>query len=254
MRHVILHYHIFKNAGSTIDSILQNNFPNQWGSVDGNVSGGTLDAAFVLQYLREHPELKALSSHQARFPIPVSSDILIHPVVFLRHPIDRISSVYRFERNQPLNDNRLHIKIARENSISEYIKWRLADNNGAVIKNFHTIHLAGREKFMKTAIATAEDFEIAKSRIRSLVFFGIVELFSDSILRMRNYLSKDFGIIDINYTIQNKTSDKNSTLEGRLEEIRDSLEPALYNEMIEKNSFDLELYSYAYDLFNTTKT
>jgi hypothetical protein len=254
MRHVILHYHIFKNAGSTIDSILKNNFGPEWASIDGNNPSETLDSKIIAQYLMDNPGLKALSSHQARFPLPDSPGMKIHPIVFLRHPIDRIGSVYRFERHQPLSYNLLNIKIARENDINEYVKWRLADNNGAVIKNFQTVYLSGREKHMKTALATTVDLENAKSRIRSLDFFGIVEFFSDSILGLKKHLSNDFADININYNIQNKTSDEYSTLENRLQGIRESLKPALYDEMIEKNSLDLELYSYALDLFNAGKT
>ena len=50
MRHVIVHYHIFKNAGSTVDSVLKNNFGDRCGSIEGRNPWDTLCPDDILKY------------------------------------------------------------------------------------------------------------------------------------------------------------------------------------------------------------
>jgi len=127
----------------------------------------------------------------------------------------------------------------------------LADNHGAVIKNFQTIYVASQEKDMRTAIATKVDLETAMNRMRELRFFGIVELFQESMLRMQDYLVSDFGVINTSFTVQNKSLDRKRTLTERLDNIKASLSPLLYNELIDKNALDLEFYNQALKLFKS---
>ena len=251
MRHVIIHYHIFKNAGSTIDSILKNQFGKAYGNIEGHNPWDTLDTSLLLQYSIDNPTYQVISSHQARFPVPTSPRINFYPIIFLRHPIDRAGSVYSFERRQPLNNSSSNSKIAHESDINDYIRWRLADNHGAVIKNFQTIYVASQEKDMRTAIATKVDLETAMNRMRELRFFGIVELFQESMLRMQDYLVSDFGVINTSFTVQNKSLDRKRTLTERLDNIKASLSPLLYNELIDKNALDLEFYNQALKLFKS---
>jgi hypothetical protein len=249
MRQVVIHYHIFKNAGSTIDSVFKRKFKNGYASIDGSTPGGTLETEYLLQYAENHPKIKVISSHQCRPPVPVSNSINFHPILFLRHPIDRVGSVYLFEKNQPSNGALAGVKMAQKNDLAEYVKWRLAKNNGAVIKNFQTIYLSGREKEMKTAQATRADLETAIERLNNLDFFGIVELFDESVTRMKKYLSRHFGMINTVYSVQNKSQGRKPTLAGRLDDLRNSLSTTLFDELIDKNSLDLELYDAALELF-----
>ena len=254
MRQVIIHYHIFKNAGSTIDYIFKRKFKNGYASIDGNTPGSTLDAQYLLQYAESHPKVKVISSHQCRPPAPVSNSINFHPILFLRHPIDRVGSVYLFERNQPVNDVLANTKMAQKNDLAEYVKWRLAENNGAVIKNFQTIYLAGREKEMKSARATRTDLQTAIERLKDLDFFGIVELFDESVMQMKKYLSKSFGMINTAYSVQNKSQGRKPTLAERLDDLRNSLSGTLFDELIDKNSLDLELYNAALEIFKQKRS
>jgi len=103
---------------------------------------------------------------------------------------------------------------------------------------------------MSVARATRTDLGIALERIHALDFFGIVELFEASIIQMKKYLSKDFGKINTSYNVQNKSQGRKDTLTERLKELQNSLTPVLYDELIEKNTLDLELYNAALELFN----
>jgi hypothetical protein len=79
---------------------------------------------------------------------------------------------------------------------------------------------------------------------------GIVEFFQDSILKMKHYLSKLFDDFDISYVIQNMRVERKKLIEERIEELRSNLGPGLFNELLDKNAMDIELYSKALELFN----
>jgi hypothetical protein len=223
--------------------------------MEGSNPWDTFSGEPLLKYATERLGLKAISSHQARLPLPDSLEIKFFPLIFLRHPIDRVGSVYSFERRQPKDSPSLGAKIARHNDIAGYVKWRLSEGNGCVIKNFQTVHLAGREKDMRTAIADELDLRLSCDRLDKLPFIGIVEMFEESICRMRRFLAYGFGDIDTSVTVHNKSPERKNSLEERLEDIRNALGKALYEELTSKNSLDLELYKYAVKLVApSTKT
>jgi hypothetical protein len=68
--HIIVHYHIFKNAGSTVDAILRNNFGEACGKYEGNELAAVVKPEQLLKYVLENPHLKVISSHNARLPAP----------------------------------------------------------------------------------------------------------------------------------------------------------------------------------------
>lgn len=248
IRHIVIHYHIFKNGGSTIDSILKKNFSPYWTSLEGQKPWNTLGSKNILDYVNINPKIRVISSHHTRLPEPISSNIIFYPIIFLRHPIDRVGSVYSFERRQPKDSFSLGAKIAQNSEFAGYVKWRLSEGNGCVIKNFQTVHLAGREKDMRTAIADELDLRIAFDRLNKLRFIGIVEMFEDSLSNMQRFLAQQFGFIDTSYSIHNKSPDRKNSIRERLEDIRCELGKALYEELIEKNRLDIELYKYAVKL------
>jgi len=263
MRHIIVHYHIYKNAGSTIDSILKYSFGKRFGfgqhfgfgercgSIEGSNPWDTLNSDDVLKYAIDNPHIKVISSHQARLPVPSHTNLEFHPILFLRHPIDRAGSVYSFERRQPVNSSGPGVKIARENDFAGYVKWRLSEGNGAVIRNFQTVHLSGRQNDMRVATATENDLRDALVTISQLPFFGIVELFDDSIEKMRKYLSQYFKKIDIKYSVANRSSERKNTLHERLDDMKKMLGADLYQDLLDKNALDMRLYEHALRLFSS---
>ena len=98
------------------------------------------------------------------------------------------------------------------------------------------------------------DLELALERIQTLPMLGIVELFQDSVLKMKDYLSNIFGDFDISYEIQNMRVERKNNLEERIEELRNDLGPSLFNELLDKNELDMELYAKAVELFKRAGT
>ena len=101
MRFVLLHYHIFKNAGSTIEDILDHSFGDRFATLETPVEGGIVSNSDLIAFLDAHPHVCAFSSHQIRYPMPLAPGYLFFDICFLRDPLDRLRSFYDYFRQNP---------------------------------------------------------------------------------------------------------------------------------------------------------
>lgn len=246
MRQVVLHYHIFKNAGSTLHAALQHAFgANACGRLEGAKQRRTLPSQQLLDHVLEHPRLRALSSHQARLPVPQATGVDFHPLIFLRHPIDRVGSVYAFERRQPVGSASLGAAIARDSGFADYVRWRLTPGNGSVIRNFQTVHLSSGFEDIRTAVATDDDLAIALDRMQQLTCIGLVDRMAESLQRTQAYLKPSFGVLHLAGEAKNVSAERDATLSARLAAIEQTLGSVLHAELVEYNRLDLQLYAAA---------
>jgi hypothetical protein len=182
-RTIVLHYHFFKNAGTSFDTILQNNFGDRWITKEfSNRPLGHME--LVADWIRQHPDADAFSTHTAFGPIPKMDGVNIVSVIFLRDPIERIRSVYKFERTQGVNT--LGAKLAAENTFEGYVRARLALEGDRQCRNFQTARLAsfvrGPEPELDRAIAG----------LKELSLVGLVDDFDQSIAQLAAILRPYF--------------------------------------------------------------
>ncbi|WP_219847211.1 hypothetical protein, partial [Burkholderia multivorans] len=235
-----------KNAGTTIDSIMQRNFPGELsGSIEGKLPWDTLTPDDLREYAVRNSCLRYITSHQARLPALPADGVEFYPIVFLRHPIDRVESVYLFERREPEASVSPSVKIAREHGLTGFVEWVLSSDATAVARNFQVAHLAGIDRDMRTASPTDAHLEIALRQMHALPFLGLVEQFDDSMRLLDAYLTPSFGHLDLSYTIENRSAGRAASLDERLARIRQTIGCALYERLCECNALDLQLYEQA---------
>jgi hypothetical protein len=254
MRHVILHYHIYKNAGCTVYAALQKALgATACERFDSTQPRCVLSAQQMLDFVLKHPRLRVVTSHQARLPMPELEGITFHPVVFLRHPIDRVGSVYAYERRLPAGED-LIAAMARTSTFADYVRWRLLPGNGSVIRNFQTAHLAGGFDDMRTAFATRSDLAIAMQRLQELPTVGLVEDVPGSLRKLQTVLQSGFGTLELTATLHNASVERDTTLNVRLASIERELGPTLYAELLDNNRLDPELYTAAVKSFELDRS
>jgi hypothetical protein len=245
LRTVIVHYHIFKNAGSTFDSMLEATFGERWANFDKPQAAAYITPDEMAEFILANPDLAAVSSHHAVLPLPEIPGVTILPALFLRHPLDRARSVYDFERRQGIEAGPVSkgAEQAAKLSFAEYLRWRLDATVNGVVANFQTVRLIHDPKFNRHKL-TEDDFQLAWRRLRELPFVGLVEDFDLSIQKFSKMI--DLFSLNLNLEYQNKNqSQRESKILDRLEKVRLEIGELLWLELISRNSFDSKLYDLA---------
>lgn len=180
-RTIILHYHLFKNAGTSVDRILKHNFPNQWVTRE---FPGTNNSDLVAEWIQSEKDAVAFSSHTMMGPIPKIDGVRVFSLLFLRDPIARIISAYKFERTQTIDT--AGARLAKDHDLEGYVRTRLATPGDRQCRDFQTYRLAalrpGPEKEIDRALAA----------MAFISFIGTVEEFNQSMERLEHVLRPDF--------------------------------------------------------------
>jgi hypothetical protein len=246
-RLIIFHNHLFKNAGSTIDWALRRNFGKAF--VDHrdnrNMQRG---AAYLGPYFSENPWILALSTHHFRPPLPTLEKVRFITIMMFRHPIERVLSVYNFERQQ-IHADTLGAKFARDHDLREYVLWRMRPDVPPTIRNFHVYRSLPMR--IKWQVQFGEnEFEDAKRYVRSVNLLGFVDSFDESMVSFENALRTRYLDIDLSYRAQNIFQDFDEPREYRIEKLKRLIGEDVFHLLVKENKYDVELYNYARQLFD----
>lgn len=245
IRHVVVHNHLFKNAGTTIDWTLRKNFGARFVDHRDNAAmkGGP---GYLETFFREHPHVCALSSHHLPLPLPQMVDTVFHLLMMYRHPLERVASAYHFERIQ--TQDTLGARFARKHSLREYVIWRMRTDVPPTIRNFHVWCSLPSPRPWSRGV-TREDLERAKEFAMNLSLLGIVEEFDASMILFETVLRPAFPTLDLSYVQQNVRQNRCIDTQERIACLRNEIGEDTYAMLLEGNSFDIELYEYALEIF-----
>ncbi|MDF1726212.1 MAG: hypothetical protein P1U53_00550 [Sulfitobacter sp.] len=186
MRTVILHYHLFKNAGTSVDQILRHNFPDEWLGKEFPAKGGD-NSALVRDWIVGAPDIHAFSSHTMLGPLPQVPDTRIIPLLMLRDPVARIVSAYHFERQQRADTR--GARLAKRHDLEGYVRARLTAPGDRQCRNFQTARLA-------SMVPGTEPEPVRARRAARLIdkvgLLGSVASFDASMARLANLLRHRF--------------------------------------------------------------
>lgn len=242
MRNVIVHYHLFKNAGTSVDRLLKANFADRWCEYEG--SGKAMLMPDELGgYLADNPHLLAVSSHNALLPVPELPDVRVFPILFVRHPIDRIRSVYEFERRQ--NADTEGAMSAKELSFAEYLEWRRGRKYDYTTRNFQAWRLAQgtRQLF---GLAHRNIWGRAQKTIETMPLIGLVENFALSIRCQERMLRPHFPDLRLREVRANVSQPSGSDLASRLACVRADLGDEGFRQLVLENELDMRVHEMAH--------
>jgi len=251
VRKIILHHHIFKNAGVSIDHSLRGVFKGYCLTVEGPNPFSSLSNHDLIQFLEAHPNCKSVSSHQARVIRNQINGYEFFPIVFLRDPIDRIGSCYQYER---LVNTNYHSSVAAQRGLKYYVQYCLGEDGvprSNVISNYQTLHLSDAFNNIydtRNLISSDDLFHQAVNYLDSLLCFGLVEKFPQSLKAFEGWLSQHFPGIIFN-DLKLNSSQRAGTLSERVADMRRELGSVLYDLLLERNLDDQNLYNYACNKF-----
>ena len=238
-RYVFVHYHIFKNGGTTIESILQREFGEGFATLHGPDSNSILNGGDLSRFLCEHPGISAVSSHHLRYPLPAVPGIALFDCCFLRHPLDRLHSVYRYLRRidspDPLS------RRARLQTPREFLVQTLRESPH-LVSDVQVTQLASSGAFLRPA--NEGDLERATRIFCEAAVPGLVDMFDESLIAAEYFLRPAFPALRLEHTPQNVSAapepgPRTHKPEDRLVELWGA---DLYADLVRVNQFDLELY------------
>lgn len=234
---ILLHFHVFKNGGSTLDWVLKRNYGSSFLEWHGSGVNSTLRVSDCSAFLDTHPEARAISSHHLRFPVDTTNDELF-PLVILRHPVDRVASIFEHERRQP-GIERTDPKYA---SLANWIRYAIA-NQAYSVCDTQTVFLADGGTYYEPPNRTVVHRAI--ETLMSLPFCGVVNCYAESMLVLEDIVHEWDPGFEAAFFPQNVSIGRHATLEHRLEAIANEIGAELNDYLWMNNAYDIELFEAA---------
>jgi hypothetical protein len=243
---ILIHYHIFKNAGTSIDHLLAECFHNAWAPFEGGHAHDIIDAHRVNAFLAANPAIRAISSHLARPPLPGPHCL---PIVMLRHPIDRARAVFQYVHRTPS----VHGHEAAARGFRYYVAWTLdTPASNVVMLNYQTIHLSDasfRTANILDAAATGSDLAQAQRLLTAWPAFGLVREFGASCRLFEACYQPFLPQLRLR-PVQHNASPWGAPGEAQaIEATRSELGHDLFARLAAANELDLALYDFARQRF-----
>jgi hypothetical protein len=238
---MILHYHLFKNAGTSVDEVLRWNFGSAWSEQefpiprDTNVADFPFNTVHVGNYLREHPELNALSSHTALLPVPEIEGFAIFPIIFLRHPIDRLRSAFLFEVLQDASS--YGARLAKMQGFAGYLRELIHHPVDRSAQSFQTYRLS-----MNEPASAGSELDRALRVLSGSGFVGLVEAYDASMIRLGQLLVPRFEGFRTFSVHANVSQSGRVGLGEKLARIRAEIGDELFAEVVSANADDIVLF------------
>ena len=131
-RLIFVFAHIPKTAGTTVSDMLRRNFGQSMISMPHAFLEGNVPSDRIDHWLRIQPHLRCLSGHRFNLDLPwASSEFDFRVISFIRDPIDRLYSEYRYIRKAGIADA---TGLARDSTSFNAFATRICENDNAQVK------------------------------------------------------------------------------------------------------------------------
>ena len=238
-RWVLLHYHIFKNAGSTIEYILHRALGSKFATLHGPSPNSVLHGSDVEAFLAANPELQAISSHHLRYPKPIVPQVILFDICFFRDPLPRLWSMYKFQRrNAP-------IEVGHTSKLPDAQSYfaDLLEQHPQLINDVQVNIMANRGEY--TRPPTETDLRVALDYLRQISVIGVVDRFDESAMAAEYFLRPTFPTVRFQYVKQNADREGHSDLYAEMERFRKEVGGSIFAELERMNRLDTELVASA---------
>lgn len=239
-RMVVLHGHIFKNAGTTLDWSLARTFGSSFLDDRDHAAMREDGAAHLTELLRTRPDLRAVSSHHLPYPLPERPNTTFLRCYLVRHPIVRARSAYYFQRSQGA-DTREAVH-ARELDFESWIEWCLEPGRRTSVADYQTSYLAGTHVGGGGPVKEFH-FRLAIENM-SAALIGVVDRYDESMVVLEDALRRLGVTVDLAYVPRNVGTSSIAHLDADVARTLDAL-PHSGHALLASNFLDLRLYHHA---------
>lgn len=239
-RYVVVHYHIMKNAGSTIVSILEREFGQGFYDIHRSAASDVIGPDDLARFISEHSDARAVTSHHLRYPLPDTPSVVVFDCCFLRDPLDRLESLYTFLRKT--NDPSVLGQMAAHTGVAEFLS-QLLEGHPHQVCNLQTNLLANGGRFVRPP--DAMDLQRATGIIQKCALPGLVDRFDESLTVAEYFWKPAFPALRLHYQPQNVSRSTSMSLAERHRRLRAQCGTTLFRQLRQANELDQRLYTAA---------
>jgi hypothetical protein len=226
-----------KNAGSTIISILEREFGDDFLDLHREAASDTIDPAELASFLVRHPAVKAITSHHIRYPLPELPSIVIFDCCFIRHPLDRLESLYTYLKK--VNEESSLGRLAARSSLAEFLSTLIQEHPHHAC-NVQTNLVANGGRF--TRPPDKDDLQRAVRVLQKCAIPGLVNRFDESLTVAEYFLRPAFEKIRLHYRPHNVTRSTSARLSLKLTRLKGQVGTTLFRQLQRANELDHRLY------------
>lgn len=239
---LLIHYHIFKNAGSSFEFALDRAWRHGLHRYDTPSHDGFISPEDMKRYALGHRSAKAITTHQSAPPPPRIPGRRVLSSILIRDPIARIRSIYAFERAQPSEDPG-PVK-AKELDFKHYVEWRLMVSPG-MFCNFQ-VHFCCRDGLRNRSLLTRNHLDLAIEALDKMDIVGTVERYDQWLALAQSIMGDHFDNISLVPVRENQSVPDSVYSEARiLQELVRDLGQELAQELLKQNELDMCLHQVA---------
>ena len=241
-RVVLVHHHIFKNAGTSFNHAMKNAFGDGFCEYD-LPNSQVVTHKHLEQYIEDNPRLNAISGHHICLPTLQRENYKTVSSVILRHPLSRIRSIYEFERKQKADTD--GAIMAKKMSFKEFVSWRLEDSPH-VFCNYQTLYCSRKDNVASIRSLNSNDLDIAIQNIENCFAVGTVQKYREFLMMAQYEASNFFNDIFFRNSHLNITSSARRPKSAQ--DVRSSLVEQIGETLVQelefRNSLDMSLYEF----------
>lgn len=246
-RPLLIHYHIFKNAGTSFEWALEQALGRDLHRYDKPVAGGFVSSSDIVRYAGAHPDARAIASHQAAPPAPRIRGRQVLTSILIRDPIARIRSIYAFERLQ-ISDSP-GSKKAREMDFKGYVQWRLRATPRMFLN--YQVHFCCHHGGKSHSLVSQFDLKKAIAALDGIDIVGTVERYEEWLRLAGSVLADSFEPIVLPCVRHNQTRSAAVQSEAEiLDHLVGDLGSDLAQQLLEQNELDMRLHQVADSLLS----
>ncbi len=238
---ILIHHHIFKNAGTSFNHALKKYFQNSFFEYD-LPNSHLVTNEHLTRFILEHPQALAISSHHACLTIPQGINYRTISSILIRQPLARIQSVYNFEHKQQANTPGA-IK-AKELPFREYVLWRL-EKTPNMFCNYQTHYCSRTQQSDVNKRPNEASLEIAIKNLKNCALVGTVENYNQFLKISNDKMRQFYPNIKLDYIFLNSTTPIAKKIEQTKDNLVRELGQDLVGELEARNYLDYQLYQLA---------
>jgi tetratricopeptide (TPR) repeat protein len=243
-RTVLIHHHIFKNAGTSFNHGLKNSFGDAYFEYDPPGSKVTT-AIMLCEFIVSHPQALAISGHHICLPTPQGSDFQTRSSILIRQPLARIRSIYGFERKQQAQT--VGAIRAKELGFRDYVLWRL-ETSPNVYCNYQTLYCSRTDNVSPIYLATEADLDLAIQNLRNCSVVGTVERYAETLTMAQYEFSQSYEDLVLKAAHLNPTAGVIAPYSTIRADLVNDLGEELVDRLEALNQLDQRLYEVADEL------